>query len=60
MNKYTPPEYDDLSISVYVNANGMLMHILLSSLSIDGVFEWDGNLDFFCKFDSDADDLFNY
>lgn len=60
MNKYTPPEEEDLSFTVYVNANGMLMHVLLSSLCIAGVFQWEDNLDFFAEFSDEADDLFNF
>jgi hypothetical protein len=60
MNRYTPPEDEDLSFSVYVNANGMLMHTLLLSVCIAGVFEWEDNLDFFAEFNSEADDLFNF
>jgi hypothetical protein len=58
--KYRAPSDDDLSFSVYVNANGMLMHILLASISIAGVFEWEDNLDFYTEFSSEADDLFNF
>jgi hypothetical protein len=58
--KYRAPSDDELSFSVYVNANGMLMHTLLASISIAGVFEWEDNLDFYTEFSSEADDLFNF
>jgi len=58
--KYRAPSDDELSFSVYVNTNGMLMHTLLASISIAGVFEWEDNLDFYTEFSSEADDLFNF
>ena len=58
--KYRAPSDDDLSFSVYVNANGMLMHTLLSSMSIAGIFKWEDNLDFYTEFSGEADDLFNF
>lgn len=58
--KYRVPSDEELSISVYVNANGMLMHTLLASICIAGVFQWEDNLDFYTEFSSEADDLFNF
>ena len=58
--RYSGPSDDDLSFSVYVNANGMLMHVLLASVSIAGVFQWEDNLDFYTEFNSEANDLFNF
>jgi hypothetical protein len=58
--RYIAPSDDDLSFSVYVNANGMFMHTLLASMSIAGVFQWEDNLDFYTEFSGEADDLFNF
>jgi hypothetical protein len=38
----------------------MLMHVLLASVSIAGVFQWEDNLDFYTEFNSEANDLFNF
>jgi hypothetical protein len=60
---YRVPEDDDLSHSVYLNANGDLMHLLFVNLPVAGVFEWEDSdgpqQDFFVEFkweDGDNDD----
>lgn len=40
--KYRVPDDEDLSILIYLNANGDLMHMLFK-LPISGVFEWENN-----------------
>ena len=51
--KYRVPDDEDLSMLIYLNANGDLMHILFN-LPISGVFEWENNdgpqQDFFVEF----------
>ena len=61
--KYRIPEDDDLSHSVYLNANGDLMHLLFVNLPVAGVFEWEDSdgpqQDFFVEFkweENDNDD----
>jgi hypothetical protein len=58
--KYRVPEDDDLSVLVYLNANGNLMHLLFVNLSIAGVFEWENSegpqQDFFVEFKLEEDD----
>ena len=60
--KYRVPDDEDLSMLIYLNANGDLMHILFN-LPISGVFEWENNdgpqQDFFVEFkweENDNDD----
>lgn len=60
--KYRVPDDEDLSMLIYLNANGDLMHMLFN-LPISGVFEWENNdgpqQDFFVEFrleDGDDDD----
>lgn len=58
--KYRVPDDEDLSMLIYLNANGDLMHILFN-LPISGVFEWENNdgpqQDFFVEFRfEDGDD----
>ena len=64
--KYRVPDDEDLSMLIYLNANGDLMHILFN-LPISGVFEWENNdgpqQDFFVEFrleDGDDDDNDEY
>ena len=61
-HRYKVPEDDDLSVFVYLNANGDLMHILFK-LPIAGVFEWEDSdglqQDFFIKFTIDDDDEYD-
>jgi hypothetical protein len=65
--KYKVPKDDDLSLLVYLNANGDLMHMMFASLPIAGVFEWedgvDDQYDFFIEFRNDNynddDDFFD-
>ena len=58
--KYRVPDDEDLSMLIYLNANGDLMHMLFN-LPISGVFEWENNdgpqQDFFVEFRfEDGDD----
>jgi hypothetical protein len=66
--KYKVPKDDDLSLLVYLNANGDLMHMMFASLPIAGVFEWEDGVedqyDFFIEFrndnyNDDDDDFFD-
>jgi hypothetical protein len=64
--KYRVPDDEDLSMLIYLNANGDLMHMLFN-LPISGVFEWENNdgpqQDFFVEFrfeDGDDDDNDKY
>jgi hypothetical protein len=64
--KYRVPDDEDLSMLIYLNANGDLMHMLFN-LPISGVFEWENNdgpqQDFFVEFrfeDGDDDDNDEY
>ncbi len=41
--KYTVPSDEDLSMLIYLNANGDLIHMLFNNLPISGVFEWENN-----------------
>ena len=58
--KYKTPEDDDLSLLVYLNANGDLMHMMFNNGPISGVFEWEDGTDtyqdFFVEFKNDNDD----
>lgn len=64
--KYRVPDDDDLSVFVYLNFNGDIMHILFK-LPVAGVFEWENSYgpqqDFFVEFkweenDDDNDECF--
>lgn len=62
--KYRVPDDEDLSMLIYLNANGDLMHMLFN-LPISGVFEWENNdgpqQDFFVEFRfEDGDDNDEY
>lgn len=53
-------EADYTSVFVYVSGNGELKHELFPEGYVNGVFEWEKNLDFFVTLDSwddDYDDL---
>jgi hypothetical protein len=60
--KYKVPNDDDLSVFVYLNANGDIMHILFN-LPVAGVFEWEDSdgpqQDFFVEFKWEEDDSDN-
>lgn len=65
--KYNRPKDSDISLLVYVNPNGDLMHRFFTYNSITGVFEWmDGvgrHQDFFSDMpgsDEDEDDQDEY
>ena len=50
------PSSDDMSKSLFVDQEGELMHFMLSSIPIDGVFRWENNLDFFSDIEIDDDE----
>jgi hypothetical protein len=54
-NKGGYPSGNDMSRSLFVDSEGDLMHFLLSSVPIDGVFRWENNLDFFSDIEIDDD-----
>lgn len=54
--KYKSPKDDDLSLLVYLNANGDLMHMMFDSGPIAGIFDWEGHYEFFVEFGIDDDD----
>jgi hypothetical protein len=54
--RYRAPSDDDLSLLVYLNANGDLMHIMFDSGPVAGVFNWEAHYEFFVEFGGDDEE----